>query len=545
MDNIFAAKRDAGWMDYTAHTIQKATVDIKELPMKKIVLLAQIALVALMPCTALAAPQDDASLPPVRITLYASGASVMETRPLTVIDGLIHFTLPEAVDTQSLRVSIDKAAVTDLRITKEEAAPDNGPDAVALRAARQKSGTLENEIAVLKARLDFWKKYGNGSAGDVQSAESVFTENVAGLNRQLQEAESALGAIYKEIARLEERQQARGVSESALDVTARVMRADSATGPLAVQLSYMIGACGWQSLMRLDALTTQNRIDLERIAVIEQKTGMDWSKVDLTLSTASPAARVEPPYLGGWRITPVRTVEPRLAANQAVTLDLAEEAMPMAAKSSLRASAQAPVVSEEASSECWALGVRDVPAGAPVLVTLDNRQWPAQFVRLIRPIRQSMSYLLGQVSLPESLHIPSGTAQYFVDGVFVGTGTFGFSGRQKDIAFGSDPAVTAVMTADTAQSGTHGLVGRRQSYDWHWTITVKNAHAQPVDVRVEDALPQSGDSDIAIKITDSPAAERDEQTLVWNLTVPAGGEERIRHEVSFEAPADMTVAPGR
>lgn len=219
--------------------------------------------------------------------------------------------------------------------------------------------------------------------------------------------------------------------------------------------------------------------------------------------------------------------------------------MPMSAKNALRASAQDPVRSEEASSECWSLGIRDVPAGAPVLVTLDNRQWPARFVRLIRPFRQSMSYLLGQVSLSEPLHIPSGTAQYFVDGVFAGTGTFGFSGSQKDIAFGPDPAVTAVMTADAAQSGTHGLVGRRQSYDWRWTIAVKNAHAQPVHVRVEDALPQSGDSDIAIKMTDSPAAERDGQTLIWNLTVPAGGEERIHHEVSFEAPADMTVAPGR
>ena len=513
--------------------------------MKKILLL--LALVTLAPCAmAASVPQDATALPPVRITLYASGASVTETRLLQVVDGVVRFTLPAAVDTQSLRIRADGGTVAGLQVTKIQAGPDNGPDAAALRAARQKADELASSVAVLQARLDFWMKADKADKEDITAAEALFTENVETLNRQLQQAETALAASRKDVAGLEERQQARGVSESAFAVTARVLRTDNAAGPLAVQLSYMIGSCGWQPLMRLDALTDQRRIDLERIAVIDQRTGMDWTEVDLTLSTASPSVRVEPPRLGSWRIAPVRAAEPRPAANQAVTLDLLGAAMPAAAaKSSLRALEQAPVFAEEASSESWALGVRNVPAGTPVLVTLDNRQWPTQFVRLIRPARQSVSYLMGQVALPEALHIPAGAAQYFVDGVFAGNGTFDFSGREKAIAFGPDPAVTAVMTADAAQSGTHGIVGRRQSYEWRWTITVKNAHTGPVDVRVEDALPQPGDSGITINIDDSPAAERDGQTLVWNLTVPAGAEKSIRHQVSFEAPADMTVAPGR
>ena len=519
---------------------------------KMLLLLAYAALGGLAPCAAWAAtqvstaPQDAAPLPPARVILYATGASVTETRPLTAVDGVIRFTLPTAADTQSLKIAIDGATVTDMRVVKIPATPDNGPDAAALCAARQKVDALESDIAVLKARLDFWMKSGDKAGSDVRSAEAVFTEQVEGLNRRLQVAESTLAATQKEVASLEERQQARGVSESVFDVTARVVQADNAAGPLVARLSYMIGSCGWRPLMRLDALTGQDRIDLEQIAVIEQTTGIDWTQVDLTLSTATIAARVEPPRLGSWRIEPLRAAEPRLAANHAATLDLLGENMPVAAaKSALRAPEQTPVLSEAASSERWAIGVRDVPAGTPVLVALDNQQWTARFVRLIRPARQSVSYLMGQVARPETVHIPACTAQYFVDGAFAGTGSFGFSGREKDIAFGPDPAVTAVMTADTAQSGTHGIVGRRQSYDWRWTITVKNAHTRPVDVRVEDALPQSGDSDIVIKMDASPTAERDGQTLIWNLTVPAGGEEHIRHEVSFEAPADMTVAPGR
>ena len=513
-------------------------------------LLAQVALGALLPCAALAAPlvpsgsQVVAPSPSARVTLYATGASVTETRQLTPAEGVVRFSLPAAVDTQSLRITIAGATVTGMQIVKAPAMPDDGPDAVALRAARQKVSELTGEIAVLKARLDFWMKASDEPGHDMQTAEAIFAEHVAALNRQRQETEAALSVAQNELIRLEERQQTRGVSETVFNVTAHVVRVDNATGPLAVQLSYILNACGWRPLMRLDALTGQNGIDLERIAVIEQKTGMDWTQVELTLSTAATAVQVEPPRLGSWRIEPLRAVEPRPVANRAATMDLLGEDMPMAAaKSSLRASA--PAFSEEASSERWDLGIKDVPAGTPVLVALDKQQWTARFVRLIRPARQRIAYLVGQVELPEALHIPAGAAQYFVDGVYVGTGSFAFSDRQKDIAFGPDPAVTAVMTADTAQSGTHGIVGRRQSYDWRWTITVKNAHTRPVDVRVEDALPQSGDSDIVIKIDDSPAAERDEQTLIWNLTVPAGGEERIHHAVSFEAPADMNVAPGR
>ncbi len=520
---------------------------------KMLLLLAHVALVGILtPCAALAAnlvsPGSQAAvvLPSARITLYTTGASVTETRSLTAVDGVVHFTLPSAVDTQSLRIAIDGATVTDMRFATVPALPDDGPDAKALGAARQKAGKLINEVAVLKARLDFWMKSGGEAGSDMRAAEAVFAEQVEGLSRQLQTVEAALEVTQKEVSRLEERQQARGVSESMYDVTARVSRTDSATGPLVARLSYMIGACGWRPLMRLDALTGQDRIDLEQLAVIEQKTGMDWTKAELTLSTATMAARIEPPYLGKWRIEPLRPVEPRAAGSQPVALNLlGDDASVAAFKSSARTLEQAPVFTEEAASGLWALGSRDVPAGTPVFVTLTEQQWPAQFVRLIRPVRQKTAYLVGQVSLPEALHIPAGAAQYFVDGVFAGTGSFGFSGRQQDIAFGPDPAVTADMTADTAQSGTHGIVGRRQSYDWRWTITVKNAHARPVAVRVEDALPQSGDSDIVIKIDSSPAAEQNDQTLVWNLTVPAGGEERIRHEVSFEAPADMNVSPGR
>lgn len=86
-------------------------------------------------------------------------------------------------------------------------------------------------------------------------------------------------------------------------------------------------------------------------------------------------------------------------------------------------------VREMATFAAWDLGTRTVPAGRPVLFELARGDWKASFVRLARPgYGGKAAWLMAEVRLPEAVDWPHGPAQYSVDGLPVGAGTFALSG---------------------------------------------------------------------------------------------------------------------
>ena len=203
-------------------------------------------------------------------------------------------------------------------------------------------------------------------------------------------------------------------------------------------------------------------------------------------------------------------------------------------------------VREMATFAAWDLGARTVPAGRPVLFELARGDWKASFVRLARPgYGGKAAWLMAEVRLPEAVDWPHGPAQYSVDGLPVGAGTFALSGDHEDMFFGRDSRVTVDMKQDLRQSGSKGFVGKRQTRDWKWTIEVTNSHTQPVAVRVEDPEPQIGDSAIEVKVVAKPAPVVKDHVNTWNLTVPASGKSVIDYTVEASAPEDMRLIYGR
>ena len=79
-----------------------------------------------------------------------------------------------------------------------------------------------------------------------------------------------------------------------------------------------------------------------------------------------------------------------------------------------------------------------------------------------------------------------------------------------------------------------------------WTLTVRNAAARPVQVRIEEPRPLPRDERIVVELTakPEPLAEDDPEILAWNATVPAGGESVIALSLKMEAPEDLRIDPG-
>lgn len=318
--------------------------------------------------------------------------------------------------------------------------------------------------------------------------------------------------------------------------------------PLPLRYAYSLDNAGWRPLYRLEARPDAGRVDLSLEAEIWQRSGEDWSGVPLTLSTADPRQGMTPPCLREWIIRPRPLPSPKAAraANQVLLSaapDMAVEGAALSANTA--AGAAMPLYLDGASFASWDLGPRDVPAGPSLRLPLASEELKAEFAYLLRPSLSGSAYMSARLDMPEMRHFPDGEALFVVDGVSVGRAPFSLSGDDSRIYFGRDPQVSAVIKRNSQQSGTRGIIDRRQTGTWDWTISVSNRHSRPVTVRVEEPEPQSQDEQITVSVSSSPEPRSEDHTLIWTLDLPAGESRSIRHTVSFSAPADMPVREGR
>src|SRR4028119_1941922 len=84
----------------------------------------------------------------------------------------------------------------------------------------------------------------------------------------------------------------------------------SGSGNFELEVSYVVMRARWTPLYDLRVNTTNNQINLNYLAEVNQNTGEDWTGVALSLSTAKPGMGTLPPKLEPWFID---TVHPKSA----------------------------------------------------------------------------------------------------------------------------------------------------------------------------------------------------------------------------------------
>ncbi len=498
-----------------------------------------VLLAALMWClsgVAVAAPAVD-------IMLYPSSAQVQVEDTLTVKDGAMAFVVPAGTDLDSLVISLDKGVVVSRRATP--VAVEDSESVAALRQelaeARARAASLEGEAAAVGARITLWSKGALAqeiSMEEMEKLDAIMPERLKALYVQAAALEPQVRKAREDVERLNRALSEYGDAAMASRIEAQV---GDLSGTVRVRYSYTLSGCGWSPAYRFDAEPEKGLVHFTQQAEIRQSTGQDWKGVHLTLASADPGNGLQP---GGLPIWTLRKVEhmPRALAAAPVMEQSAMDAVPnMAMK------AAAPIdVREMATFAVWDLGTRTVPAGKPVQFGLARGDWKASFVRLARPgYGGKAAWLMAEVRLPEAVDWPHGPAQYSVEGLPVGSGTFALAGDHEDMFFGRDSRVTVDMKQDLRQSGSKGFVGKRQTRAWKWTIEVANSHTKPIAVRVEDPEPQIGDSAIEVKVSAKPAPVVKDHVNTWDLTVPASGKSVIDYTVEASAPEDMRLIDGR
>ncbi|GGO87790.1 mucoidy inhibitor MuiA family protein [Wenjunlia tyrosinilytica] len=375
------------------------------------------------------------------------------------------------------------AKVIDARVVRSYTpAPADGPGPDA-SAVRREVHALEREIAEvsrlrerLESRLGLIEQAGADLIRDICEGAGAGEADPerwgAGLDRiesraepcrdELREVDSRL---YESRERLREARQAlertEGEPEELTAVVEVVVEAERA-GRAVLRVVHLVPCALWRPAYRATLAPDGRSVGVETDAVVWQRTGEDWPRVRLSLSTARPTLAASPPPLA----EDVLVLRDRSAEERrTVEVDLREEEiLALAAQSAGAADRRTELPGLEDGGE-----VRVMAAPVPVSVASDGRPHRihlSSFTAECRAERTSspeFSPLVAQeaVVTNECGHVLlAGPVDLVRGSGFVGRGELRFAGPGEEVrlAFGSEDTYRVVRHVEE-QRETTGMAG--------------------------------------------------------------------------------------
>lgn len=511
--------------------------------MKKLILILSINILML----SLAIPT---MAKPVAVTFYPDGAKITEQAEFGSKDGplsALTFTLPITADPNTLSISLESGtSLADLAFERVNV-PETAP-AAEIKAQIDKLELKKNaaaaELEAIDAQLAFWNNPSSiekTSATEAVKYAKTIGQEVDELARATFPLKKQVEKFDKEIKLLKQKlDQITAQNGQAWQVTANI---SPAAKQISARYSYMVNRCSFRPFYSLNADVGAKSVDFTFRAELRQSTGLVLNNVNVALATIRPRGAVNPPNIMPWVIAPVSDTlaqAPRVA-------NFALKAMPEAAMATGAVTDDfTPTMTTKATYALWELGKMTIRPGENPKVTVRKEKWPAEFTWLCRPSMTNRVFLRAAVKYGKTWNYPAGQAVYQVENTMAGKSTFSLADKEATLFFGADPMVTAKQKYKARQAGEKGIIGTKQTYLWDYDIIISNQHHEPVNVRVEEPMPQVRDERIKLttKFSPEPEDKTKDHEYIWNIKAAAGKETNISCRVQLEAPEDMDLNLG-
>lgn len=341
-----------------------------------------------------------------------------------------------------------------------------------------------------------------------------------------------------------------------------------------LQIRYQVSHAAWQpyydARLATGTKTEAPKLSLVRRASIQQRTGEDWSDVEISLSTTRPGMGTAAPELRSTTVDfepdapPPRPAAPaygqirslgRLKEKNEADGNEARDALVVAAPAPLRqpASERAATVDVAAFQAIFKVpGRLTVPGnGEQKRVQLDAADFaPALLVRTT-PRLEAKAYLYARMTMPNATPYLPGQVSLFRDGTFVGNGRLPqlTPGESHELGFGPDDAVRVKHALVEEKRGETGIISTSKTDSRSWRLSVRNGHAQAIQVSLTDQVPVSQNQDIKVEmVAKVPPSQRDVEdrrgVLAWDFKVEPNEERVIDFGYRVTWPAGKRIQYG-
>ncbi|CAA9360579.1 Aspartate ammonia-lyase [uncultured Microcoleus sp.] len=329
----------------------------------------------------------------------------------------------------------------------------------------------------------------------------------------------------------------------------------SGSGNFELEVSYVVTRARWTPLYDLRVNTTNNQINLNYLAEVNQNTGEDWTGVALTLSTAKPGLGSLPPKLEPWYID---KTEPEQffgrGSSEDDYLDLEEilsEGVAARSRSITGAPIAAQIATAQVSREGGTVsfqvgGSTKIPSdGTPNKVTIFSENYPFKPEYIAVPRLVSFAYLQAVVVNPlTGATLLPGKANIFRDNTFVGTVQLEnvSPGQEYKLNLGIDEGLKIERELVERQVDKK-LMGNQRRTSYAYRLSVTNLHQVQVHLTLQEQLPVSRNEQIKVRLTlTNPKILPGEMGVIeWIMSLPPQAKQELYYQFVVEHPPELTV----
>jgi uncharacterized protein (TIGR02231 family) len=518
------------------------------------------------------------------VTVYPDRALTTRSASLNLTPGsyLIAFdTLPALIQDDSVRVEgKGSAGVTIVGLEVKRAfLEQSGEKRVKeldeeIRGLEQRSGALDAKKAGLSSQKAFFESIrvawgdriskelaiGRPTSAELMDAAGFVGAGVIKAEQQTLDIETEKKSIKDKIDSLRRQRDESTGSRRKETKVVEVMLDVTHEGSLTLDLATVIPQAGWVPTYDVRLAADAKTAELTFRAMVRQQTGEDWNNVDLTLSTARPAAGGAPPELYPWRISFPRP-QPRRGASMLLggaPAAPAPQRMEMKAKMEGRmntdggaleeapAAVETAQIGDEQSSVSFHIPrPLDIPSdgtqhGSVVAV----EQLPVSMEFMAIPKLSPYVFLKSEIVNRAAYPLLPGKVNTFAGNTYTGSSQLKkvSAGEKFDLFFGSDDQVT-VKREELKQHKEAGIFGKNR-VSYRYRIELNNFRKEPLTLTLRDQLPLAGDEEIKVSL-DDPSIKPDEfgteGKVTWKTPLNAGEKKELTFGILVEYPKDREI----
>jgi uncharacterized protein (TIGR02231 family) len=391
-----------------------------------------------------------------------------------------------------------------------------------------KLGTPEliaRELQQGKVSAESWKSALSFMAGELGKVKQGLIE----LKRDREDLSKQLDAARKEY------NDARAAIENRKEVRVEY---DASAGTYDVRLAYVIGyGASWAPYYELRARPGKDKVGFSYYCKLSQRTGEDWNRVRVVLSTSRPVLGLAAPTPYPWYVS----------LYEGLKQTRREKVSAMAPGGAMEAEPQEAGYDEVAAVETGISlqyvipGRVSLKSGEPAKkLMLRESELSAEYGYYTLPRSSAQAFLQGKLVNTTPFVLLEGSANTYVGDEYTGS-TYLQSvapGETTEVSFGVDERVKVSRELVKSFRSKSGLFSKTVKDQLVYRTVVQNYHPKPIKIQVVEQVPVSQHKDISVKINSIEPRwlEHDENagTYTWKPVLESGDK--------FEIEVDFTVS---
>jgi uncharacterized protein (TIGR02231 family) len=382
----------------------------------------------------------------------------------------------------------------------------------------------------LKKAIDFYRSRMievKSKVMDIEKKQVKLNDKITRINEQIEQENGKINKPYGTIL---------------VDISAK-QKAN-----IEIELSYYCQGASWKPSYDIRAKNTKSEVSLMYKANVNQNTGENWDKVNVTLSTGNPTLGGNKPQLQPWFLRYYVPVQYRQDGMRQMSAPASIESQLLSVKKEEIVKAMPDMIRMEENQLVTEFEIQMpytiLSNSKDVLMDIQSFNLPADFAYYGTPKIDKDAFLAAKITGWEKLNLLPGSSKIYLENSYVGESYINPASALDTLllSFGRDKRI--VIKRDKVKDmNTTKFIGGNVEKEFLFETTIRNTKKDDVTITLDDQVPLSTDESIKISTGELSKGNYNSETgmINWKIDLKPGETKKIRFGYKVKYPKDKVI----